>query len=95
VGPLKYRDVGSVVGQVLASRGVETTVNAGDFALVSVVGEALRQRLEVWAREADKALAKGGVEVHGTSQDEISLSYLVPEAHRKKAVTLLHKQLVQ
>jgi len=95
VRPLKYRDVGTVVGQVLASRGMETTVNAGNFALVSVVGEALRQRLEVWAREADRALAKAGIEVHGTSRDEISLSYLVPEAQRKQAVTSLHKQLVQ
>jgi len=95
VRPLKYRDVREILGQVLASRGIHSDINVGDFALVSVVGEALHQRLEVWAEETDQVLAKGGIEVHGTSRDEISLSCLVPEAQRKKAVTLLHQALVQ
>ena len=95
VRPLKYRNVEAVLGRVLASRGVQTRINVGDFALVSVVGEALRQRLEVWAEETAKVLAKNHVEVHGTSRDDISLSFLVPEAQRKKAVSALHQALVQ
>ncbi len=94
VRPLKYRDVGGIVRQVLASRGVSAEVNEGDFALVSVVGEALRGRLEEWAQRSEETLSRAGIEVHGSSRDEISLSYLVPEPMRKRAVSLLHDKLV-
>jgi len=94
VAPFKYRDVRSIVGQVLASRGVSSPINAGDFALVSVVGEGLRQRLEVWAEEAERILSAERIEVHGITQDEISLSYLVEESKRNQAVSSLHERLV-
>ena len=92
--PIKYRDVRLIVEQILAAKGIPNRVNVGDFALVSVVGEALRQRLESWSEEAERVLADGRIEIHGRSQDEISLSYLVPEAQRKKALGLLHRHLV-
>jgi aspartate kinase len=95
VRPLKYRDSRRIVEGVLAERGVESCVSVGEFALVSVVGEALRQRLETWSQQAARALAGGGVAVRGWSQDEISLSYLVPEEQRLKAVGLLHGALVR
>jgi aspartate kinase len=94
VRPLKYRDVRRIVEGVLAARGVRSTLNVGDFALVSVVGEALRQRLEAWADQAARVLADGKVAVHGQSQDDISLSYLVSESQRQQAVGLLHRALV-
>ena len=92
--PLKYRDMETIVRHVLASRGVSAEINAGDFALVSVVGEALRERLSAWAERAAKALADSAIEIHATSQDAISLSYLVPESQRRKAVRALHQSLV-
>lgn len=94
VRPLKYRDVEQAVREAIASRGACAEISSGDFALVSLVGEALRQRLEVWAEQAQQALDKAGIAVHGTNRDEISLSYLVAEADRRKAVACLHSQLV-
>jgi aspartate kinase len=94
VRPLKYRIVESLVSQVLLSRGAQAEINAGDFALVSVVGEALRGRLDGWDEKAERVLADRRIELRGRARDAISLSYLVPEDQRKRAVTELHKALV-
>jgi len=94
VRPLKYRDVPDIVSDVLTARGASADINAGDFALVSVVGEGLRQRLDAWADRAGRVLKDNGIEIHGTARDDISLSYLVPETRRKQAVSSLHKSLV-
>jgi len=92
--PLKYRDMETIVRQALAARGVSAEISAGDFALVSVVGEALRERLDAWDEQAKKALSDSRVEIHATSRDVISLSYLVPESQRREAVKCLHQSLV-
>jgi aspartate kinase len=94
VAPLKYRDVDAIVQSVLDSRGVSAKLNSSDLALVSVVGEALRGRLEEWAQRSASVLRDAGVEVRGTSRDDISLCYLVPEPQRKTAVSCLHEALV-
>lgn len=94
VRPLKYRDVESIVRGVLADRGIPASINASDFGLVSVVGEALRQRIETWADKAEAALSNQGIAVHGSAVGDISVSYLVSEEHRKKAVGSLHNALV-
>jgi aspartate kinase len=94
VRPIKYRRVESLVRQVLVSRGAEVDINASDFALVSLVGEALRDRLDRWDEKAEKVLADSKIEILGTARDVISVSYLVPEEQRKRAVTELHKVLV-
>ena len=95
VRPLKYRIVESLVRQVLASRRAEAEINASDFALVSVAGEALRGRLDDWCEKAERVLADCKIEVFGSAREEISLSFLVAEEQRKRAVTELHKALVQ
>jgi aspartate kinase len=94
VRPIKYRRVESLVRQVLLSRGAEVDINASDFALVSLVGEALRDRLDPWDEKAERVLTGSKIEILGTARDVISLSYLVPDEHRKRAVTELHKALV-
>ncbi|MFB3882344.1 MAG: aspartate kinase [Armatimonadota bacterium] len=94
VRPLKYRRVETIVRQVLLSRGVNADISAGEFALVSVVGEALRGRLDRWQEKAERALADSRVQVHGGAIDQISVSLLVPGDQRKRAVTGLHKALV-
>ena len=94
VRPLKYRDVEQIVRQVIDSRGVSALINTGGFSLVSLVGEALRQRLDSWAHQAQAAFAEAGIEVHGTNRGDISLSYLVTESDRRKAVDCLHQKLV-
>jgi len=94
VRPLKYRNIDSVIRSVLAERHVSAEINASDFALVSVVGEAGRPQLDHWDELAERVLADNGIDIHGTARDDISLSYLVPEEHRKKAVSALHKALV-
>jgi aspartate kinase len=94
VRPLKYRDVDTIVKQILASRSAEADFNAGNFALVSLVGECLRGQLSDWAGRAETILAEAGIETHGGARNEISFSYLVPEPQRKNAVSCLHKHLV-
>ena len=94
VRPLKYCNVEGIVRRLLETRGIVAELGVGNLALVSVVGEALRQRLDAWDGRAREALAAAGIGLHGASRDEISLSYLVLEADRRKAVTCLHKQLV-
>ncbi len=94
VRPLKYRDVETTIGDILAAHGTLAEINASDFALVSVVGEALRERLDSWRQQAERVLADNGLTVHGSAEGEISLSFLVPEEERKKAVSCLHQALV-
>ncbi len=95
VRPIKYRRVESLVRDVLHSRGAEVEINASDFALVSIVGEALRGRLEQWNEKAERVLSDSRIDTHGAARDSISLSYLVPEEQRKRAVTELHEALVE
>jgi len=94
IRPPKYRDVERIVAGILAEHGMIAEINASDFALVSVVGEALRGGLDHWHEQAERLLVDSSIEVLGSSRDAISLSYLVPEEQRKKAVGLLHKSLV-
>jgi aspartokinase len=94
VRPLKYRDVEATVGDVLATHGTIAEINASDFALVSVVGEAVRGRLDSWRQQAERVLADSSLTVHGSAEGEISLSFLVPEEERRKAVSCLHQALV-
>ncbi|MBN1459051.1 MAG: hypothetical protein JXA57_05910 [Armatimonadetes bacterium] len=94
IRPPKYRDVERIVAAILAEHGMIAEINASDFALVSVVGEALRGRLDNWHEQAERSLADNRIEVLGSARDAISLSYLVSEEQRKKAVGLLHKSLV-
>jgi aspartate kinase len=95
VRPLKYCNVEGIVRRVLETRGVSAEVNVGNLAMVSVVGESLRLRLDGWDDRARKTLAEAKIGLHGASRDEISLSYLVAESDRIKAVTCLHQQLVR
>ncbi len=92
--PLKYRNVENVVRGVLDRRGAQAEVNAGDFALVSVIGESLRNRLGEWAERAQGLLRDSGVEIHGTAQGDISVSCLVPDEQRIRALSCLHLALV-
>jgi aspartokinase len=94
VRPQKYRDVERMVRDVIGSRRVEARLNSNDFALVSVVGESLRLRLDAWDEQAERVLVDAGIELLGSNRDDISLSYLVREEDRKKAVECLHRQLV-
>jgi aspartate kinase len=94
IRPPKYRDVERIVAGILGEHGVLAEINASDFALVSVVGEALRERLDHWHEQAERPLVDRKIKVFGSARGPISLSYLVPEERRKKAVGLLHQALV-
>jgi aspartate kinase len=94
VRPLKYRSAERIVRQVLDGRGVDADLTVDTFALVSIIGEALRLRLDHWDEQARRTLRDAGIEIHGTSRDEVCLSYLVPEGDRLKAVSSLHRALV-
>ena len=94
VRPLKYRNVETIVRRVLDARGVMADLTNGQYGMVSVVGEALRQRLPTWDARARETLAKVGIAVYGDNHDDLSLTYLVLEADRRKAVSALHTDLV-
>lgn len=94
IRPLKYRDVDAIIREILAERSTFADINAADFALVSVVGEALRDRLDHWNRQAETILSGNDIAVHGSAVDDISLSYLVSEDQRKEALSALHEELV-
>jgi aspartate kinase len=94
VRPLKYRNVETIVRRVLGARGVTADLTNGQYGMVSVVGEALRQRLPTWDARARETLAKVGIAVYGDNHDDLSLTYLVLEADRRKAVSALHTDLV-
>ncbi|HUU54618.1 MAG TPA: hypothetical protein VMY87_06845 [Armatimonadota bacterium] len=94
VQPSKYRDLDSLIRQILAQRVTHADINSSDFALVSVVGEAVRRRIDHWSEQAERVLADNKIGIHGTASNDISFSYLVAEEQRKKAVGALHKALV-
>ncbi len=58
------------------------------------MGEAVRRGLDRWREQAERVLTDNRIEVHGTASSDISLSYLVAEEQRKKAVSVLHTALV-
>jgi len=86
----KYRDVGAMIRRITFERELDADLSAGEWALVSLVGEGARGKVEMVARDARQVLAGASIGVHGEILGEISVSFLVEEAQRVSAVRELH-----
>ena len=86
----KYRDVGAMIRRVTFMRELDAELSAGEWGLVSMVGEGMRGKAERVAGDARQVLEGVGIGIHGGILGEISASFLVEEAQRTRAVRELH-----
>ncbi len=89
----KYRSVATLVEVMLAPRGLQPTFEDGQWALVTIVGEGLRGRVQETARQVQGLLNDVGIAVEGDIENTISYSVLVHESHRRDAILTLHDAL--
>jgi len=90
----KYRDVGLVIEHILFDRDLKAEISEQQWGLVSLVGEGMKGRAPQVGQRAQQVLAGAQVQVAGAIEGEISASYLVKEADRKKAVRVLHGEFI-
>ena len=90
----KYREVGEVADSMLRPRGLEPVFEQGQWALVTLVGEGLREKVDEAAARATETLAAAGIQSEGEIRDTLSYSALVPEEQRKDAILALHDEFI-
>jgi len=90
----KYREVGEVVQTMLRPRGLEPAFEEGQWALVTLVGEGLRGKIDETATRATETLAAAGIRVEGEIRNTLSYSALAPEEQRKEAILALHDEFI-
>jgi aspartokinase len=90
----KYRQVAEIVDHVLRTRGMHPCFEDGQWALVTLVGEGLRDRVEEIGFRAKSMLNEHGLHVEGEICDTLSYSMLVHEAQRIEAIVLLHDAFI-
>lgn len=90
----KYREVAEVAAGMLAPRGLAPNFEDGQWALITLVGEGLRDRVDDIAPRANDLLAGAGIEAEGEIRNTLSYSMLVPEEQRKTAILALHGEFV-
>ncbi len=86
----KYRDVGAMIRRITFEREIDADLSAGEWALVSAVGEGMRGKVDQVLRDARQVLQGAGVGIHGETTGEVSASFLVEEGQRIQAVRELH-----
>ncbi len=90
----KYRSVAEVVDTLLRSRHMHPIFEEGQWAIVTCVGEGLRDGIDTFAARVQEALNAKQIYVEGEIRDTISYSVLVHEAKRKEAILILHDTFV-
>jgi aspartate kinase len=90
----KYRDVGLVIGHILFDRDLKAEISEQQWGLVSLVGQGMQGRSREVGERAHQVLQRAQVQVAGAIEGEISVSYLMKEADRKKAVRILHGEFI-
>jgi aspartokinase len=90
----KYRPVTELVDRVLQTRGMRPHFEDGAWALVTLVGEGIRDRVEEIGVHARKILSARGIHVEGDIRDTISYSALVHETQRIDAIIALHDAFI-
>jgi len=86
----KYRDVGTMIRRITFERDLDADLSAGEWALVTLVGEGMRNRADRVAKQGGEVLSGAGIETHGDITGDISISFLVEEGQRTEAVRQLH-----
>jgi len=90
----KYRSVSDTVTHLLKPRGMQPVFEEGQWALITMVGEGLRDKVADVAPRVKDILNGNGIEVEGEIIDTLSYSILVNEGRRKDAITNLHDAFV-
>ena len=90
----RYRDVQAMLDHVFYDRGLKAKINEDDWALISLVGEGMRGGVPALQGDADAALKAAKIETFGEIEGPLSLSYLVREADRRRALARLHEEFV-
>jgi len=90
----KYRDVGLVIEHILFDRDLKAEISEQQWGLVSLVGQGMQGRSREVGARAHAVLSGAEVQVAGAIEGDISVSHLVKEADRKKAVRALHAQFI-
>jgi len=90
----KYREVGEMADSMLRPRGMEPIFEQGQWALVTLVGEGLRGKVDEASARATETLAAAGIQAEGEIRDTLSYSALVPEEQRKEAILALHDEFI-
>ena len=88
----KYRDVPAMLDHIFYDRDLKATISQDDWALISLVGEGIRGGVGALHEDADAVLKAAQVETFGAIQGPLSLSYLVREADRRRALARLHEE---
>lgn len=94
VKPEKYRDVQGVIAHILRDREIPFDFVDEEFGLVSMVGEGMSGSLDTLRAQALDTLNSGGIEAEVVLEETMSLSFLVPEDHRRDAVLRLHQRFI-
>lgn len=90
----KYRSVADTVDALLRSRGMLPIFEEGQWAIVTLVGDGLRNEVDDIALRVKDCLLDAGIEVEGEICDTLSYSVLVHEARRKDTVLALHDTFI-
>lgn len=90
----KYREVRDVADAMLRPRGLEPAFEQGQWALVTLVGEGLRGKVDDAASRVAETLAAAGIQPEGEIRDDLSYSVLVSEGQRKEAILALHDEFI-
>jgi len=88
----KYRDVPAMLDHIFYDRDLKAEITPDDWALISVVGEGVRGGVGALHDDADAVLKAAKVETFGEIEGPLSLSYLVREGDRKRALARLHEE---
>ncbi len=90
----KYRHVTELVDEVLRAHDMAPAFEEGRWALVTLVGEGLRDRVDEIGIRIVQLLDAHGMHVEGEIYDTISFSALVHEAQRIEAIIVLHDAFI-
>ncbi|HOF89762.1 MAG TPA: hypothetical protein PLZ36_16920, partial [Armatimonadota bacterium] len=90
----KYRHVTELVDEALRAHGMTPAFAEGRWALVTLVGEGLRARVDEIGPRMVRLLDARGIAVEGEIRDTISFSALVHEAQRIAAIAVLHDAVI-
>lgn len=86
----KYRHVTEIVESTLRTRGMHPSFEDGQWALVTLVGEGLRNRVDEVRQQTADLLGAHGIHIEGEIDDQLSYSVLVHEAQRVETTLALH-----
>jgi len=90
----KYRDIALFVGSLLQDNHISFSFDEDNWALVTIVGEKLRESVDETADKALTALKVHNIDVVGYIKDDLSYSVLVKEVKRIESIILLHNMFI-